>query len=56
MNIYLADEQKNVAISSQFPAPEDIPLDYFEYLLKEDGTRNQDFGVSSILPVRRYPL
>lgn len=42
MNIYLADEQKNVAISSQFPAPEDIPLDYFEYLLNEDGTRNQE--------------
>lgn len=42
MNIYLADEQKNVAISSQFPAPEDVPLDYFEYMLKEDGTLDQE--------------
>lgn len=42
MNIYLADEQKNVAISSQFPAPESIPLDYFEYMLNADGSVNQE--------------
>lgn len=42
MEIYLADEQKCVAISSQFPAPENAPLDYFEYMLKPDGTVDQD--------------
>lgn len=42
MNIYLADEKKNVALSSQFPAPENIPLDYFQYLLKADGTKDQE--------------
>lgn len=42
MEIYLADQQKCVAISSQFPAPENIPLDYFDQVLNPDGTVNQE--------------
>lgn len=37
MNIWLADEQRAVAISSQFPAPMNVTEDYFAELFDEDG-------------------
>ena len=42
MNIWLADQQKNVAISSQFPAPMNVTEDYFQELYDEDGTINKE--------------
>lgn len=42
MNIWLQDEQKNVAISSQFPAPMNVTEDYFQEMYNEDGTINKE--------------
>ena len=42
MNIWLADQQKNVAISSQFPAPMNVTEDYFQELYDADGTINKE--------------
>ena len=42
MNIWLADQQKNVAISSQFPASMNVTEDYFQELYNEDGTIDKE--------------
>lgn len=42
MNIWLADEKKNVALSSQFPAPQNVTEDYFQEILNEDGTVDKE--------------
>lgn len=42
MNIWLAGDQKNVALSSQFPAPQNVTEDYFAEILNEDGSVNNE--------------
>lgn len=42
MNIWLSDEQRAVAISSQFPAPMNVTEDYFAELFDEDGNVDKE--------------
>lgn len=42
MNIWLADEKKNVALSSQFPAPMNVTEDYFMEFINADGSNDSE--------------
>lgn len=42
MNIWLAEEQKNVALSSQFPAPMNVTEDYFMEFINADGSTDRE--------------